>query len=100
MNSLLAVGSLFLGIILPNSTQYSMESVKWSLFTWCNWKKYPPVPLQQICTEFNKQGSIIEKMTLELFLQYRKDEKSAPYLRILAPLFVASLHKKLLKKEA
>jgi hypothetical protein len=97
MNSLLAVGSLMLGIVLPNLTQYSMESVKWSLFVWWNWKRYPLSSIQQICTEFNKQGSTIENMTLELFLQYRKDEKPASYLRILAPLFVASLHKKLLK---
>ncbi len=97
MNSLLAVGALVLGVRVPNTTQFAMESVKWSLYTWWNWYHYPPTPIHRICATYSKQASLMEKLTLTLFLSYRESRESSPYLRILAPLFVATLHRKLLR---
>ena len=96
MNSFLAVGALVLGVKVKGTTQFAMESVKWSLYTWWIWSHFPPAPIPKKCSTYSKQASSKEKLTLKLFLSYRESKESSSYLRILAPLFVASLHKKLL----
>ena len=45
MNSLLSIGSLFLNFFTQSESQYAMEAIKWSLFTWKNYLNLPNISI-------------------------------------------------------
>ena len=98
LNFLLAIGSLVLGTIARNTTQFAMESVKWSLYTWWNCSNnHSLIEIPKMCGIYAKHASFLEKLTITFFLSYRESGKPSPYLRMLSPLFVLILHKNLLQ---
>ncbi|MHA2288823.1 MAG: hypothetical protein ACXABG_08550, partial [Promethearchaeota archaeon] len=49
LNILLSLGAVCLGFFSKSMSQYAMEAVKWSLFTWKNFLQYPDVSLNLLC---------------------------------------------------
>jgi predicted nucleotidyltransferase len=95
MNSLLSLGALCLSVLRINMSRFSMEAIKWSLFTWRNRKQKPITQLQILCRNYSSTASKFEKLTLSAFLEYRKSMKPNKYLIIFAPLFIFKLHNRL-----
>jgi predicted nucleotidyltransferase len=60
MNWLLATGALFFFPFYSQSVKFSMEAMKWSLFTWRNYYQFSLFTPNQIIEEFGKQASILE----------------------------------------
>ncbi len=98
MNILLSLGALVLGIIKSEMCLYSMESIKWSLFTWKNSFKTSLLNLNQIITSYLDYSNLVEKFALQQLITYRKKKKDSKYLLILAPIFVFLIHYKIAKK--
>lgn len=92
MNWLLATGSLFLYPFYPHIAKFSMEAMKWSLFTWKNTYKHPLSSLTQVVTRFVNFASIIELQALHNFMEYRERKKTGKFFALLAWVFVIRLH--------
>ena len=97
MNSLLAIGALFLFPFHSQIAKFSMEAMKWSLFTWRNFSNLSLLTLAQICTEFAEAASIMELRALHSFMEYRKNKTSGNYFALLALIFVFLIHRSLLR---
>ena len=95
-NWLLATGSLVLYPINSQFAKFSMEAMKWSLFTWRNFFSQPLSSLIQILSRFINYASVMEQRALRLFMDYREYKKSGKYFPILAWIFVVLLHRSLL----
>ncbi|PWI47495.1 hypothetical protein CEE45_11230 [Candidatus Heimdallarchaeota archaeon B3_Heim] len=98
MNSLLSLGAISLSFIMSSMTQFAMEAVKWSLFTWKNYSNLPNTSLPVICGKYARNASTYEKRLLSAFLNFRQTQKPDKYLLLLAPLFVIRLHHKLIQQ--
>jgi hypothetical protein len=97
MNSLLSLGALSLTAIGIEMSHFSMESIKWSLFTWKNRKNVTSTQLHNLCRIYGSKATKLERRTLSAFLHYRKTLKPNAYLLFLAPLFIFRLHNNLRK---
>ena len=95
MNWLLATGALFLYPFNSQFAKFSMEAMKWSLFTWKNFYSQPITSLIQVVSKFNNSASVMEKRALRSFMEYREYKKSGNFFPILAWLFVLLLHRSL-----
>ena len=95
MNCLLSVGALCLSVLKVDMTHFSMEAVKWSLFTWKNRKNKATSQLEVLCRNYAHIGSKIERQVLSAFLEYRSNLKPNKYLVLLAPIFIFKLHNRL-----
>ncbi len=98
MNSLLSLGALCLSVFRIEMSQFSMEAIKWSLFTWRNRKQRSTTQMQVLCRSYSSTASKLEKRTLSAFLDYRKSMKPNNYLIFFAPLFIFKLHNSLRKE--
>ncbi|MHA1945602.1 MAG: hypothetical protein ACXAC6_16770 [Candidatus Hodarchaeales archaeon] len=98
MNSLLSLGALCLSVLRMDMSHFSMEAIKWSLFTWRNRKQKPTTQLQILCKIYSSTASRFEKLTLSAFINYRKSLKPNNYLIIFAPLLIFTLHNRLRKE--
>ncbi|MFX0205793.1 MAG: hypothetical protein ACFFDT_07370 [Candidatus Hodarchaeota archaeon] len=96
MNWLLATGALFIYPIYAQSAKFSMEAIKWSLFTWRNYWQLSLFAPNQIIGKYCKNASILELQVLSCFIEYRKRGKSNNYFPILALIFVLVIHYSLL----
>ncbi|MHA2095566.1 MAG: hypothetical protein ACW98F_13180, partial [Candidatus Hodarchaeales archaeon] len=97
MNLLLSLGAISLSFISRSMTHFTMESVKWSLFTWKNSVKLPNASLFMLCCRYAQNASASEKRLLSAFLMFRKTRLLNPYLLLFAPLFIFRLHRKLIQ---
>ncbi len=97
MNLLLSLGAISLSFIMSSMTQFAMEAVKWSLFTWKNYSNLPNTSLPMICSEYARNASTSEKRLLSAFLNFRQTQKPDNFLLLLAPLFIFSLHHKIMQ---
>ncbi len=98
MNSLLSLGAISLSFLMRSMTQYAMEAVKWSLFTWKNCLNLPNTSLLTICREYARKASYYDKLLLSAFVSYRQTKNPNNYLLLLAPLFIFNLHRKLIRQ--
>ncbi|MFX0151246.1 MAG: hypothetical protein ACFFAJ_10725, partial [Candidatus Hodarchaeota archaeon] len=92
MNWLLATGALFFYPIYAQSAKFSMEAIKWSLFTWRNYLQFSLYTPNQIIEKYSKWASTLELQVLSSFIEYRKKGKSSNYFPILALIFVFVIH--------
>ena len=99
MNSLLSLGALCLSVLRIDMSHFSMEAIKWSLFTWRNRKQKCTTQLHILCRIYSSTASRFERLTLSAFLDYRKSMKPNNYLIIFAPLFIFKLHNSLRKEK-
>lgn len=99
LNICLSMCSLMLGTVKPELCLYSMESIKWSLFTWRNCFVRSMPDLSQILEVYLNYSSLLENFALKQFITYRKRNIRSKYLLILAPLFVLLVHRKIMKKQ-
>ncbi|MFW9905296.1 MAG: hypothetical protein ACFFFH_13230 [Candidatus Thorarchaeota archaeon] len=97
MNMLLSTGALFLFPFYSPITKFSMEAVKWSLFTWKN-IHHPEKTLNQIVTIYYKDASTIERCVLNNFMKFRKKMKTSNDFSLLACIFVLMLHLSLFRR--
>ncbi len=93
MNWLLATGALFLYPIYPQITKFSMEAMKWSLFTWKNIFPQSLSSLSQVVTRYADYASAMELRALHNFMEYRKHKKTGKFFALLAWIFVIQLHR-------
>ncbi len=94
MNWLLATGALVFFPIYPYIAKFSMEAMKWSLFTWKNFH-HPKKTLPQILTKYIEHGIKVERQALQCFMQFRRKKQVSKYFGLLAWIFVFRLHKSL-----
>ncbi|MFX0086628.1 MAG: hypothetical protein ACFFAU_13235 [Candidatus Hodarchaeota archaeon] len=92
MNSLLALGALVFFPIHKQVIKFSMEAMKWSLFTWSNFNNLPVMPLEQIIVLFIRDSSLIENRAIHDFMLYREKKSVKNYLPVLSLLFVLKMH--------
>jgi predicted nucleotidyltransferase len=97
MNWLLALGSLAFFPIYAKIAKFSMEAMKWSLFTWTNYYRFPMMSHKQIVARFLTNSSILERRALQQFFLFREGEKTSKFFPILSLLFVYKLHLSLVK---
>ncbi|MFX0122761.1 MAG: hypothetical protein ACFFAE_03930 [Candidatus Hodarchaeota archaeon] len=97
MNWLLATGALLLYPFSTQLTKFSMEAMKWSLFTWKN-VHYPKETLIQIIARYIAGASKIERQALQCLMEFRKNKKSNKYFSFLAWIFVLLIHKSLFRR--
>ncbi|MHA2346225.1 MAG: hypothetical protein ACXACP_05865 [Candidatus Hodarchaeales archaeon] len=97
LNISLSSFSLIVGVFKVEMCLYSMEAMKWSLFTWRNYIKLPIHNLLQIMSVYLNDSSLLENYALKQFYNYRKQKICSRYLLILAPIFILFLHHKLFK---
>ncbi|UCG01680.1 MAG: hypothetical protein JSW11_18975 [Candidatus Heimdallarchaeota archaeon] len=100
MNCLLALGALFLYPLHPQITKFSMEAMKWSLFTWKNIYSDPSLPLNEIITRFVVYTSELEQRALHDFVEYRKHKKPSKFFPLLAWIFAFQLHRSIFQTMA
>ena len=92
MNWLLATGALFIFPIYSQIAKFSMEAMKWSLFTWKNTLFLSSLSLTQVVIRFKAQASSIEQRALYDFMEYRKNKRIGRFFPLFAWLFVILLH--------
>ncbi len=97
MNFLLSLGAISFSLITRSMSQYAMEAVKWSLFTWKNVLNYPNTSLITLCNRYARNASPYEKRLLSAFLMFRRTRKPNNFLLLFAPLFIFRLHRKLIQ---
>ncbi|MFX1539054.1 MAG: hypothetical protein ACFFDI_33150 [Promethearchaeota archaeon] len=98
MNWILATGALFLyPFFPPQFAKFSMEAMKWSLFTWRNFYHQATGSLLRIITKFVKKASTTELRALRCFINYREDHTYNSRFPYLAWLFVFQLHRSLFR---
>jgi predicted nucleotidyltransferase len=97
MNSLLSLGALVFFPIHKQVIKFSMEAMKWSLFTWSNFNNLPVMPLNQVIVLFIRDSSLIERRAIHDFVLYREKRNVRKYLPILSLLFVFKLHLSILR---
>lgn len=97
MNWLLATGALLLCPFYTQMTKFSMEAMKWSLFTWKN-SYHPKKTLTQTIARYIKRASIVERRALQCFMEFRKNKKISKHFCFLAFFFVILLHKSLVRR--
>ncbi|MFX1515912.1 MAG: hypothetical protein ACFFC6_06355 [Promethearchaeota archaeon] len=100
MNWFLATGALILYPINSQFAKFSMEAMKWSLFTWRNFYPQPLSSLSEVISRFISYTSVMELRALRLFMEYRKYKKSGKFFPILAWIFVVLLHRSLSRSMA
>ena len=93
MNWLLATGALLLYPFYSQIAKFSMEAMKWSLFTWMNFHHQPMSTLTQTFTRFGGYASTMELRALQSFMEYRKNGKTGNNFALLAWIFVFQLHR-------
>ncbi len=98
MNWLLSLGALIFFPIHKQIKKFSMEAMKWSLFTWSNFNNLPETQLKQIVAQFINNASIIECRALREFLMFREKREVTNYFPFLAWIFVFKIHYSLFKK--
>lgn len=98
MNWLLALGSLVFFPIYGKTAKFSMEAMKWSLFTWSNYNRLPMMSHKQIVARFIAKSSTLERRALQEFFLFREGEKISRFFPILSWLFVYKLHLSLFKR--
>ncbi len=91
INWLLATGALFIYPYYTHVAKFSMESLKWSLFTWKN-VLHPKKTLSQTITTYITHASIVERQALRCFIEFRKKKKTCRYFCFLAWIFVLQIH--------
>jgi len=99
MNWLLAMGALFFYPFYPKIAKFSMEAIKWSLFTWRNYKELLVYSPNQITRYYSSQASVIEQRALSEFVKFRYQKKSGKYFPLLALFLVISVHLDLLYRK-
>jgi predicted nucleotidyltransferase len=92
MNCLLATGALFIFPFNPQMAKFSMEAMKWSLFTWKNTYFLTSLSLTQILGIYINQASRMEQCALHEFIEYRKSKRIGKFFPFLAWIFVVLLH--------
>ncbi|MFX0183518.1 MAG: hypothetical protein ACFE95_10595 [Candidatus Hodarchaeota archaeon] len=92
MNWLLAVGALFFSPFYSQSAKFSMESMKWSLFTWRNYCRLPLFTPNQLIKIFSRRASILELQALSGFVEYRRKKTFNTHFPLLAMIFVILIH--------
>lgn len=97
MNCLLATGALLFCPFHAQMAKFSMEAMKWSLFTWKNFY-HPKKTLTQTIARYIKRASMVERQALQSFMKFRKNKKISKYFSFQACLFVFLLHKSLFRR--
>ncbi len=97
MNLLLSLGAICLSLFTTSMTKYSMEAVKWSLFTWKNTTNYQHTSLLSISNRYAHSATYHEKRVLSAFLTFRNTREPSSYLLLFAPLFIFRLHYRLMR---
>ncbi|NHJ01014.1 MAG: hypothetical protein EAX86_02680 [Candidatus Heimdallarchaeota archaeon] len=93
MNFLLALGSIVLYPLSRSFVKYSMEAMKWSLFTWRNVQDLPIIPIDKLVWYYTKQKLLpLEMLALRYFVEYRKTQESTVLFPALTFYFVICLH--------
>ena len=92
MNWLLATGALFIFPFNPQMAKFSMEAMKWSLFTWKNTFFLTSISLTQVVSIYLNQASGMEQRALHDFVEYRKYKRIGKFFPVLAWIFVFLLH--------
>ncbi|MFX0171683.1 MAG: hypothetical protein ACFE9L_07175 [Candidatus Hodarchaeota archaeon] len=92
MNWLLATGALFFYPFYSQSAKFSMEAIKWSLFTWRNYWQLSLFTPNQIIEKYSRLASTLELQVLSCFIDYRKKGKISNYFPILALIFIFLIH--------
>lgn len=96
MNWILATGALFLYPFLPPQfAKFSMEAMKWSLFTWRNFRHQSTGLLLQTIKKYTEKASTIELRAIQCFVDYRENRVYGKFFPILAWVFVFQLHRSL-----
>ncbi len=94
MNWLLATGALVFYPVYPPIAKFSMEAMKWSLFTWKN-IYHPKKTLTQTITKYIEHGLRVERQALQGFMQFRRKKEVSKYFVLLSWIFVFLLHRSL-----
>ena len=94
MNWLLATGALVFYPVYSHIAKFSMEAMKWSLFTWQN-LYHPKKTLSKTIAKYIEHGLVVERQALQCFLKFRKNKSASRHFVILAWIFVFLLHKSL-----
>lgn len=98
MNWLLSLSSLLFYPFYPKIAKFSMESIKWSLFTWRNYKNLPIYSPNQITRYYSSQASVFEQRVLGEFVKYRVQKQISRFFPLMALFFVLSVHFNLLNQ--
>lgn len=89
---LLATGALTLSLIHPRFAKFSMEAMKWSLFTWRNYHHAVWFTPRQIIKAYRTQNVCVGE-----FLKFRENIAVHPLFPFWAWLFVPRLHFRLFR---
>ncbi|MHA1975075.1 MAG: hypothetical protein ACTSW1_18970 [Candidatus Hodarchaeales archaeon] len=95
MNTLLSLGAIFLCPVLKSSVKFSMEAMKWSLFTWRNYHDLNITSPNDIMMEYIRKNSYNDRLIARsalLFVRYRTTGVIGRKLSVLALIFVLKLH--------
>jgi hypothetical protein len=92
MTWLLATGALALSLLHSRFTKFSMEAIKWSLFTWRNYHCHEWFTPFQIVKAYEKQDVCIGE-----FLKFRSNIAVHPLFPFWAWVFVQRLHFRLFR---
>ncbi|MFX1507778.1 MAG: hypothetical protein ACFFDC_16950, partial [Promethearchaeota archaeon] len=100
MNWLLAIGALFIFPFYSQIAKFSMEAMKWSLFTWKNTFFLSSLSLTQVVIRFKAQASGMEQRALHDFMEYRKYKRIGRFFPLLAWIFIVLLHRSIFNSRA
>ncbi|MHA1214635.1 MAG: nucleotidyltransferase family protein [Candidatus Hodarchaeales archaeon] len=101
MNTLLALGAIFICFVYESSVKFSMEAMKWSLFTWRNYHRLDMTSPNDIMKRYVQVMGHTDKMLVngaQLFIKYRTTCIIEKNLSIFALFFVFKIHTGLLAK--
>ncbi|MFQ5978176.1 MAG: nucleotidyltransferase domain-containing protein [Candidatus Heimdallarchaeota archaeon] len=95
MNLLHAMGSLLIGILSSRATIYSMEAVKWSLFSSYTYITGKGAPFNEQIAFFRRvirKNSLLSSQLGQL-MQLREEYRPSPRFSMKAPLIIFLIHK-------
>ena len=99
MNLLLSIGTIFLCIFNTKALKFSMEAIKWSLFTWRNFLNLESISIEETGKIYLAKYPIssIELNGIKEFLLYRSKKRGRRSLAIYGLLLVTIIHFRVLQ---
>jgi len=98
MNWILSIGATLLCIFNSNALKFSMEAIKWSLFTWRNFLNLKSNTIEEIVMDYFSENilNLIELNGLQEFLLYRCKKRKRRSLAIYGVVLVPFIHLRIL----
>lgn len=94
MNWFLSIGAAILCIFDSNALKFSMEAIKWSLFTWRNFLNLKTNTIEEIMKNYFSENILtsIELNGLKEFLLYRSKKRKRRSLAIYGVILIPFIH--------